>query len=56
MSDIAAALGISQLKKVNKFVNDRNLIAKNYKKLLSGCNIKFQEVSKKLFFLSFIYN
>ena len=49
MSDIAAALGISQLKKVNKFVNDRNLIAKNYKKLLSGYNIKFQEVNKKTF-------
>ncbi len=35
LSDIHAALGISQLKKLNYFVKQRNKIAKNYYKLLN---------------------
>ena len=39
MSDIHAALGISQLNKLDKFVKERNKIAKNYFKLLKDLPI-----------------
>ena len=32
MNDISAALGISQVKRIKKFIKSRNLIAKKYKK------------------------
>ena len=34
MSDISAALGISQLRKVEKFIKKRNIIAQKYNELL----------------------
>ena len=39
MSDIHAALGISQLTKLDKFVKERNKIAKNYFKILKNLPI-----------------
>ena len=44
MSDISAALGLSQLKKINKFLKKRNQIANLYKKLLFGIPIKIQKI------------
>jgi UDP-4-amino-4,6-dideoxy-N-acetyl-beta-L-altrosamine transaminase len=44
MTDIAASLGISQLKKINKFLIKRNDIAKKYKKLLNNLPIKTQKI------------
>ena len=44
MSEIAAALGLSQLKKLKKFVKTRNLLAENYKKLLKDLPVKHQEI------------
>jgi UDP-4-amino-4,6-dideoxy-N-acetyl-beta-L-altrosamine transaminase len=44
MSEIAAALGLSQLKKINKFVKIRNVHAKNYKKLIKDLPVKHQEI------------
>lgn len=46
MSDIHAALGISQLKKFKKFVKRRNQIAKIYIKELIDFPIKFQKTNK----------
>ena len=48
MSDIHASLGISQLKKINKFINYRNKVANFYKKKLKDLPVKFQTVEKKL--------
>ena len=45
MNDISAALGISQLKKVNQFVKKRNLIASKYRNLLKDFPVKFQEIN-----------
>jgi len=59
MSDISAALGLSQLKKINKFLKRRNQIANLYKKLLFGIPIKIQKIlpqnysSYHLFIISF---
>lgn len=44
MSDIAAALGISQLKKINFFLSKRKFLAKNYEKLLKNLPIKKQNI------------
>ena len=41
---IQAALGISQLTKLNKFVKERNLIANYYRKKLIHKKILFQEL------------
>ena len=48
MTDIQAALGISQLRKINSFIKERNKLARNYKKLLSknSC-ISYQKNSLK---------
>ena len=46
MSDIHAALGYSQIKKINKFVNERNKIANLYKEYLANTKISFQQVNK----------
>jgi UDP-4-amino-4,6-dideoxy-N-acetyl-beta-L-altrosamine transaminase len=43
MNDIEAALGLSQLSRLNKFVNQRNKIANIYKKNLNK-NIKLQSI------------
>lgn len=45
MSDIHAALGFSQLKKLGTFVEKRNSWASRYKKELGDLQIEFQEVS-----------
>tara|TARA_B100001063_G_scaffold242920_1_gene272534 strand:- start:722 stop:1855 length:1134 start_codon:yes stop_codon:yes gene_type:complete len=47
MSDLQAALGISQLKKLNFFTKKRNLLAKIYKKKLNPEKIIIQKVEKE---------
>ncbi len=49
MSDIHAALGLSQLKKINKFIKRRNLISKYYKSKLKNLPITFQETKKNIY-------
>lgn len=44
MNEIEAALGISQLARVKKFLNIRNKISKNYYELLDNNKIKFQKI------------
>jgi len=46
LSDINSALGLSQLENINKIVKKRNLLAENYKKMLSDLPLKFQEIPK----------
>ena len=46
MNDIEAALGISQLKKLKKFVYERKKIVVNYRKLLKNLPISFQKLSQ----------
>jgi UDP-4-amino-4,6-dideoxy-N-acetyl-beta-L-altrosamine transaminase len=46
LTEIQAALGISQLKKINKYVKERNLLANYYKKKLIHPNILFQKIVK----------
>ena len=46
MNELSAALGISQLKNLNKFINERNLIAKKYIKELKNLPIQFQKIEK----------
>ena len=46
MNDISAALGISQVKRIKKFIKTRNLIAKKYKKILKNYPVKFQKIEK----------
>ena len=41
LNDIQSALGISQLKKVNKWLSYRNKLAKNYQKSLKDLPIEF---------------
>jgi UDP-4-amino-4,6-dideoxy-N-acetyl-beta-L-altrosamine transaminase len=48
LSDIHASLGISQLKKLDKFVKQRNLIANNYLKLLKNLPIILPKKNKYL--------
>ena len=44
MSDISAALGISQLKRLGRFLKKRNLIAKKYNYLLKNLPIQTQKI------------
>ena len=46
MNDISAALGVSQIKKINKFIKIRNQIASYYLKNLKDLPIKFQIIKK----------
>ena len=46
MSDVSASLGISQLKKINKFIKKRNNIAEIYKKKLNLKKIEIQKFDK----------
>ncbi len=46
MNDIQATLGISQLKKINKFLKIRKMLVKTYHKKLIDLPLKFQSVSK----------
>ena len=47
LSDISAALGISQLKSLNKFISERNNIAKRYNHLLKKLPVRSQEIKKE---------
>lgn len=44
MNEIEAALGVSQLSNLDKFVKERNRIAEFYRKNLDSSNIKFQQL------------
>ena len=46
MNEIEAALGISQLKKLNLFNKKRNILAKKYKKNFASLPIKVQQITK----------
>jgi UDP-4-amino-4,6-dideoxy-N-acetyl-beta-L-altrosamine transaminase len=46
MNEMQAALGISQLSRINKFVRVRNKISDYYKKNIKSSKIKFQEIIK----------
>lgn len=48
MTDIQAALGRSQLKKIDIFIKKRNQIASRYYEFLSGLPLKFQKIDKKI--------
>ena len=46
MTSFQAALGISQLKKINTFTKIRNKLAQIYEKKLSGLPIRFQKINR----------
>ena len=48
MSDVAASMGLSQIKKLNKFVKLRNLIAKKYEKLLDEEYLILPKIKKNV--------
>ena len=49
MSDIQAALGVSQLKNINNFLNYRNKIAKRYLQKLKDLPIILPEIDKNIY-------
>lgn len=49
MSDIQAALGINQLKRISKMLKRRNNIAKVYKKKLNNLPLGFQQIRKNFY-------
>jgi dTDP-4-amino-4,6-dideoxygalactose transaminase len=49
ISDLHSALGISQLKKINKFIKKRNILAKYYINNLNNLPILFQKKIKNSF-------
>lgn len=46
MNEISAALGLSQLKKLNMFVKKRNILANNYKRLIKHMPLSYQKIIK----------
>lgn len=44
MNEMQAALGLSQIKKLNTFVRKRNLLAKNYDNLIKNLPLKTQKI------------
>lgn len=42
LTDVAAALGLSQIKKLPEFIESRNSVAQKYKSLLQGHEIEYQ--------------
>lgn len=42
LTDIAAALGISQVSKLERFISERNQVANDYRTRLTGLNVKMQ--------------
>ena len=48
MTDVAASMGLSQIKKLNKFVKLRNLIAKKYEKLLDQEYLILPKIKKNV--------
>ena len=46
---MSAALGYSQLKKINSFIKERNLISRKYLIKLSNENIIFQKIPRNFF-------
>jgi len=49
MNEMSAALGYSQLKKINSFIKERNLISRKYLIKLSNENIIFQKIPRNFF-------
>tara|TARA_B100000768_G_C11024522_1_gene267498 strand:- start:183 stop:605 length:423 start_codon:yes stop_codon:yes gene_type:complete len=49
MNELQAALGLSQLKRLDLFIKKRNLIAKQYKKAFKNSNIQFQKIKKNYY-------
>lgn len=48
ITDFQSALGISQLKRINKFIKKRNWIAEFYKKKLYKSSVIFQKIPNKI--------
>ncbi len=48
MTDVAASMGLSQLKKLNKYVKARNIIAKKYNKILNKKYFYVPEIPKNI--------
>jgi len=48
MTDVAASIGLSQIKKLKKFVKSRNLIAKKYEKLLDKEYLILPKIKKNV--------
>ena len=48
MNDLQASLGLSQLKRLDEIVNERNRQLNIYKKGLEGLNLKFLEIPKNV--------
>ena len=49
MNEMQAALGVSQIKKINYYIKKRNNIANLYKKELQDLPIKFQKIDKNYY-------
>ena len=48
MPDINAALGVSQLKKINEYRKKRNILVKNYHKIFYKTKFKFVKISQNI--------
>jgi UDP-4-amino-4,6-dideoxy-N-acetyl-beta-L-altrosamine transaminase len=46
MNELSAALGLSQLSRINKFTKERNRIANKYKKIFKNMPVKFQKIEE----------